>query len=278
MSSAAKAPADTGTAVAERPATPALQAEPVTILNIIERAAFDKTVDADKVAKLLEMGRQHEADLAKRAYTKAMLKVKLELPIIDRRGLIEIHEKGKPKTKENLTQSTAFARWEDIDAAITPILNKHGFALMFRTGNGPAPDYRVIVTGVLMHEDGHSEESSMALPLDTSGSKNNVQAAGSSTSYGKRYVTTALLNIRTKGEDDDGTEGGNPGKITQDQRDTIQGLIDKFDADVEKFCEYLGVASLADIPHDRYGDAIAALNLKATQQGGGKSQQQKAKA
>lgn len=270
--------AEPSTALAERPegGAPAA-AQPVTILNIIERAAFDPNVDADKVAKLLEMARQHEADQAKRAYTKAMLKVKLELPIIDRRGAIQIHEKGKPKTDDNLIQSTAFARWEDIDAAITPILNKHGFTLTFRTGNGPAPEYRVIVTGVLAHEEGHSEESSMALPLDTSGSKNNVQAAGSSTSYGKRYVTTSLLNIRTKGEDDDGTEGDTPGKITDDQMQTIRELIDRFDADVEKFCEYLGVASLADIPHNRYGEAIAALNLKATQQGGGKGQQQKAR-
>jgi hypothetical protein len=48
----------------------------------------------------------------------------------------------------------------------------------------------------------------MTLPLDTSGSKNNVQAVGSSTSYGKRYTATLLLNIRTKGEDDDGHAGG----------------------------------------------------------------------
>jgi hypothetical protein len=44
---------------------------------------------------------------------------------------------------------------------------------------------------VLSHELGHSEETTMTLPLDTSGSKNNVQAVGSSTSYGKRYTATA---------------------------------------------------------------------------------------
>lgn len=239
--------------------------EPLTILGIVNRAAFDPSVDADKVKTLLEVARTFEMDKAKRAYTKAMLKVKLELPIIDRKGQIQIHEKGKPKTDAHLIQSTAFARWEDIDAAITPILNKHGFALMFRTGN--EPDGRVTVTGVLMHEDGHSEESTMALPLDTSGSKNNVQAAGSSTSYGKRYVATALLNIRTKGEDDDGTYAGEPGKITADQLETIRDMIDRFDADLELFCEYMGVPALADILAKDYEKAIRALNLKATKQG-----------
>jgi len=36
------------------------------------------------------------------------------------------------------------------------------------------------------------------------GSKNAVQAVGSSVSYGKRYVMSALLNITTTDDDDDG--------------------------------------------------------------------------
>ena len=48
----------------------------------------------------------------------------------------------------------------------------------------------------------------MKLPADTSGSKNVVQAIGSSVSYGKRYTMQALLNITSGGEDDDGHSGG----------------------------------------------------------------------
>lgn len=239
----------------------------VTIMDIINRAAFDPDVDADKVERLLKMAREFKADEAKAAYTRDMLAVKLELPIIDRRGQIQIHEKGQPKNDKTLIQSTAFARWEDIDAAITPVLNRHGFTLTFRTGNGPAPEYRVIVTGVLSHIGGHSEESEMALPLDTSGSKNNVQAAGSSTSYGKRYVTTSLLNIRTKGEDDDGTEGGNPGKITREQVETINEMIARLDADPEAFCAYMKADSVPDILHSDYEKAVVALNTKAKRAG-----------
>ena len=44
----------------------------------------------------------------------------------------------------------------------------------------------------------------MVLPVDTSGSKNGVQAVASSVSYGKRYTAGLLLNITTTGEDDDG--------------------------------------------------------------------------
>ena len=42
------------------------------------------------------------------------------------------------------------------------------------------------------------------MPVDTTGSKNGVQAVASSVSYGKRYTAGLLLNITTTGEDDDG--------------------------------------------------------------------------
>lgn len=238
----------------------AADAAPVTILDIINRAAFDPSVDADKIGRLLTMAREFKADEAKIAYARAMIAMKPELPIIDRKGRIVIHEKGKEKIEANVTQSTAYARWEDIDAAIAPVLAKHGFVLTFRTGAGP--EGRITVTGILTHELGHSEESTMPLPLDTSGSKNNVQAAGSSTSYGKRYTATALLNIRTKGEDDDGKSGGDPGPITDEQFQTIMELLERSGADPEKFCKHMKVGAIREIANTAYPDAIRALNTK----------------
>jgi hypothetical protein len=249
----------TAVAKIEQPGLPGVPNEPITILDIINRAAFDPSVDANKIEMLLRMAREFKADDAKAAYARAMVAMKPELPVIDRKGRIVIHEKGKEKTDANIQQSTPYALWEDIDAAITPVLAKHGFVLTFRTGAGP--EGRITVTGVLTHELGHSEESTMPLPLDTSGSKNNVQAAGSSTSYGKRYTATALLNIRFKGEDDDGKAGGDPGLISEEQLAEIQGLMEQANADPEKFVKYMGVGALkgmtvADLPKAR-----EALNL-----------------
>jgi hypothetical protein len=45
----------------------------------------------------------------------------------------------------------------------------------------------------------------MTLPADIGKGRNDVQAVGSSTTYGKRYVMSALLNITTgETRDDDG--------------------------------------------------------------------------
>lgn len=244
----------------EQPGLPGVPNEPITILDIINRAAFDPSVDANKIEMLLRMAREFKADDAKAAYARAMVAMKPELPVIDRKGRIIITDKND-KTK--IIQSTPYGLWEDIDAAITPVLAKHGFVLTFRTGAGP--EGRITVTGVLMHELGHSEESTMPLPLDTSGSKNNVQAAGSSTSYGKRYTATALLNIRFKGEDDDGKAGGEPATLSDSDLRTLQDLISAYaehGASAVKLCEFFKVEALPDLTLAQHRKAIEMLNTK----------------
>ena len=133
----------------------------------------------------------------------------------------------------------------------------HGFTLTFRTGRDD--DY-ITVTGILSHREGHSEETTMSLPVDMSGSKNAVQAVGSSTSYGKRYTTQALLNLTSRGEDDDGAAHG---AITAEQKDEIIELIRKTNADTVKFIEHLGVGSIDEIPASQFQRAIKALEERA---------------
>lgn len=244
---------------------PGMPKEAPSLLAIISRAAADPSVDVDKMERLMAMAERMEARNARTSYYAAMAEMKPDLPIINRRGRIEVREKDKQTGQRTgeLVQNTSYARWEDIDEAITPILHKNGFALTFRPG--VAQDGKITVTGILTHKEGHSEEAMITLPHDSTGSKNAVQAVGSSTSYGKRYAATMLLNIRTKGEDDDGEAGGAPAAITQEQVNTIRELIDRMGADIEKFCKYYKIEAIPDLPAKDYDRAIANLNLKAAQ-------------
>lgn len=164
--------------------------ESAAIFQIIERAARDPNVDIDKMQRLMEMHDKVQATRAKTAYAAAFSEMQPELP--------EIIEHGK-------SNNGSYALWEDINDRIKPVLSAHGFGISFRCGRDGA---NVTVTAVLSHREGHSEETMMLLPLDTSGNKNAVQAVGSSTSYGKRYTAAALLNLTSRGEDDDGKKGG----------------------------------------------------------------------
>lgn len=181
------------TALAKTNDTPA---EPISIsgglLEVIARAARDPAVDIDKMERLLEMQERVIARQAREAYAVALAELQPKLPVIT--------ERGKILNKDKQVQST-YAYWEDVNEQIRPLLAEAGFSLSFRTGRNGAD---ITVTGVLSHREGHSEETTMTLPSDGSGNKNAVQAIASSTSYGKRYTAFALLNITTKGEDDDG--------------------------------------------------------------------------
>lgn len=116
-----------------------------------------------------------------------------------------------------------YATFEDINDVIKPIMQAHGFAITFKVETVPSG---LSVAGILMNRAGHRESTTMLLPLDTSGSGNAVQAVGSSTSYGKRYVMSALLNITTRGEDD-GHAAVPSVTVTPIQARQLQALLDK---------------------------------------------------
>lgn len=237
-----------------REALPAVS-ETAAIVQMIERAASNPAVDIDKMERLLMMQERVHARNAKAAFDDALAAMQPELPEIDERGGI--------KNSAGKVQST-YALWEDINAAIKPILAKHRFGLTFRVTNDATG---IEVTGVLSGH-GHREETAIKLPADNSGSKNTVQAVGSSTSYGQRYTAKLLLNLTSRGADDDGEAGGAKGGfVTDDDVADLQALMEDVGADRGRFLNYLKVGSLSQLPAAKLAGAIKMLEAKR-QKGG----------
>jgi hypothetical protein len=237
---------------------PAQQSETFALIHMIERVARDPGVDIDKLERLMEMQQRMIERNARSAYAAALSAMQPELPAIIERGKIDIG-RGKPQS---------YALWEDINDAIKPVLARHGFALSFRTGQ---EEGKVVITGILSHKDGHSEQTIMHLPVDTSGSKNAVQAVGSSTSYGKRYTAGALLNLTSRGEDNDGNDASvpeaakaaappAPGAITQDQADAIIELLESREVSRTAFLQWAKQKRIVDIPAEHFDSCIAAIS------------------
>lgn len=235
----------------EQPRDIAPANETTAIIQVIERAAMNPSVDIDKMERLLEMQERIMARNAKNAFASAFAAMQPELPVIKERGGI---------TDRNGRVQSRYALWEDMNEAIRPALAKHGFSLSFRTGY---EGDKIVVTGVLLHREGHSEETTMHLPLDMSGSKNAVQGVGSSTSYGKRYTAQALLNL-TSGvsEDDDGKATATAEVIDEDQVATLRRLLASISTPEERFLKFIKVAALEDIRADRFLDACKILTDK----------------
>lgn len=245
-------------------ATAVATSETAALLSMIERAARDPSVDLDRMERLFQMRERMVADQSRVAYLRALADLQAEMPTIEKLGNINKNEKGADgKNTGQQVAMTKYAKWEDVVEGITPWLYKHGFSLSFRIAQ-PTPD-RVIVTAVLGHREGHSENTAMGLPLDTSGAKNNVQGWGSSVSYGKRYTAFALLNISARGEDDDGKAAGAGELITDVQAGKLKSLIVEANADIERFAAYMKVERIEDIPAARFAHAVAMLNKKRGQ-------------
>jgi hypothetical protein len=259
---------------AERPAKLARRkhdmqpVEPMTetgaIIAMIERAARDPAVDIDKMERLMAMRDRVLAREAQVAFDAAFAEMQPDLPVIEKKGRIEGESK---RTGDRLSQ--AYGRWEDIAPAIVPTLSAHGFGIRFEQEQiWVGEQAKTRITCVLSHAQGHREKAYFDLPLDTTGSKNNVQAYGSTASYGKRYSAMLALNIVTKGEDDDGEAAGADATINDKQIETIRSLIIDTKSDPGKFCAVVGrmagngVERIEDIPVKHFDAAVALLRMK----------------
>jgi hypothetical protein len=166
---------------------------------MFERLAADPNVPVEKLERLIAMQERIMAHNAKAEFDAAYAEMQGDIPIITERGEIAVN--GQVRSK--------YARLEDILEIVKPIMQKHGFAIRHQS---QFADGMVKITGILSHRAGHSERDEFVAAADTSGSKNAIQALGSTRSYGQRYTTIALLNIATRGTDDDGHGSAKAGK------------------------------------------------------------------
>lgn len=224
----------------QQAAPPGPASDTTAIIQVIERAAMNPDVDIDKMERLLQMQERVMERQAGMDYNAAMAAMQTEMP--------SIAERGK-------TNNGHYATLEDIVDTVRPVMQKHGFAVSFRV---KTMERGIEITGVLMHKGGHREETTMLLPADTSGNKNAVQAFGSSTSYGKRYVLCALLNITTRGEDDDGNSAAPTKTVTAFQAGQVAQAVGRCPEKTQAwFAETYGDAS--QVPRGKFDGMMAKL-------------------
>lgn len=224
-----------------------------TMMEVIARAASDPNTDVSKLQNLMGLYERIRDYDAKQQFNSAMSDAQAEMRPI-------AADATNPQTRSN------YATYAQLDRALRPIYTRHGFGLSFDTGDAPH-EAEVRVLCYVSHKVGHERTYKFDMPADGKGAKGGdvmtrTHAAGSAMSYGQRYLLKAIFNIAVgDGRDDDGN-AANGGAITEAQRQTLQDLIEKTGADVEKFCAFMKSNSLVDIPAKEFGRAVEALNMK----------------
>lgn len=171
------------------------------IVSQIMDLASKEGVSPEMFDRLVAWQERERLRLAEEEFDDALQAMQSEIPQVSRLGIVDLNKKGAvydPKNKYN------FARLEEIDTVVRPIMDKYKFAVTYdrvqRSGEGGG----LVVTGTLSRR-GVKRTASFPLPLDTGFGRNNLQAAGSTDHYAKRYILEGFLNIVRKGKDDDGT-------------------------------------------------------------------------
>lgn len=256
---------------------------PENLLGALVKAAADPACQPEKLTALIDARDRLMAQEARVQFVSAYIDMQEELPVINAKGRIEI----PAKRADRKAQATAYATYQEINRVTKPILKKHRFALITLPDIGPDG------TGVVMRAQlafvcdtqygrmVHSEHCAIQAPLETSGSKNNVQGVGSSLSYTKRYCYVSLLNLVSEApedKDDNGKTAGGPRPrpgpaggatieaviveaepiITQAQADQLRDMIESCGVTKERFCERFQIDAVADLPARFFDDAMAA--------------------
>jgi hypothetical protein len=181
------------------PANPIVPAQPTTMLDIIDRASRDPSVDIDKLERLIGLKKDMEAQQARVEFDRAMVSAQAEMKAI--RADLE-----NPQTRSK------YASYAQLDKAIRPIYSKHGFAVSFNTGDAPREnELRVLAT--LSHGGGHRQDYRIDMPADGKGARGNdvmtkTHATGAAASYGQRYLYKLMFNLAVGDVDDDGNGAG----------------------------------------------------------------------
>lgn len=225
----------------------------VTPMYMLDKA-LASGADISVLEKLMALQERWQANQARQAFDAAIAAAKAKIPIIVKNRTVDFtSSKGRTHYKhEDLAE---------VARTVAPILGSHGLSYRFRSSSNPGEP--VTVTCIISHRDGHFEENTLSAGRDESGNKNSIQAVGSTLTYLQRMTLKASLGLAASDDDD----GANADAVTTkhisgDQLRQVVDLCDEVDADKEKFCKYLKVGSLAEIPSDQFSYAVSLLEAK----------------
>lgn len=170
------------------------------------------------------------------------------------------------KNANNPAFKSKYADLAAVVEATIPALNSAGFSVMqFPTFDGQT----VKVSTMILHESGQW----MRCTLSLRPTKADPQGVGSAITYGRRYGLQAMTGVAP--EDDDGNAASRPNgqpvnqnssqRISREQADELCLILEDAGADIARFCAFMRVERISDLPTSRFDAAKAAAEAKLKQ-------------
>ena len=229
--------------------------EPSYAENLIAQG-IEKNIPIETMERLLAMRRELKAEAAKEAFDEAMAAFQGECPTIKK-------QKAGGKTKTGQV-AYMYAPLDAIVEQVKGIIQKHGFSYQIETS---MPGDKVKVTCTVKHMRGHSEQSSMEIPL---GTKTEIMSApqlvAATVTFAKRYAFTNAFGIMTGDVDTDRPKDKADKELAtpeqKDEIDRLAGLAKMTKADVVQRCRELYSVSFPEITVVQAEGIIAGLKKR----------------
>ncbi len=220
--------------------------------------AVQRGAKIEELQALMALKQEYEADEARKAYTKAMAMFKQDAPII-------FKDKHVSFDTSSGTTSYNHATLGAVCLVIGEALGR--FGLSHRWELDQSNGALIKCTCIITHEDGHSEQTEMSGPADSSGGKNAIQGVASTVTYLERYTLLSATGMSAM-EDDSGRaldqDGVTPDYLTEEQCAEFQGLINKIPKfNLEFFFKTAKAESLETIKANQYKRLLKVLEVKA---------------
>lgn len=198
--------------------------EQPSMLQAVMQAAMNPDLDPERIEKFLAMAKDLDQEKKRQEFNVAFAAAFSEISQIKISKNGEIYYPGKNGGAGSVIK---FIRHDDLSRAIKPALAAHGLTATYSAEIVATPP-KIVTVLTIIHANGYSREwRSIPLPMvDSGGGKNDVQGAGSVSTYGRRYVTIQAFDIVAEGADDDGTLGQGSPLITADQEIKISEILD----------------------------------------------------
>jgi len=216
---------------------------PDTLLQL----ALDQGADLDRLEKLMGLKERNDANEARKAYINAMTTFRSSVGNI---------------TKDKTAHNNKYASLAHTLDSIKNQLSENGLSHTWKTEQ--TENQLITVTCCVTHQMGHQECTSMSANPDTSGSKNSIQAIGSTVTYLQRYTLFAILGLASTDQDND---GGIPDSyVNEADAINIQALFEEVGGDKDKFLANFKAESFETIPAKQAKRAISMLEKKRANQ------------
>ena len=232
--------------------SPPIVAGTDSIVELLHAAVKQGTPVAE-LKELVALHEHMEKRQALKAYFDALAAFQAEAP------LIQQSHTAKIATKSGGSYSYTYAPLDEVVRTILPLLAKHG--LSFRW-DSVVDQKAITIRCTVSHIAGHSETSSMTLPIDNASAMSDQQKVGAAMTFGQRRSLTAALGLVTTDEDPDAAKDLDPTTVNDDQFATIQDLINEKGLTGDRLRRFLTYMSVAQIGHIRaadYDKAVTAL-------------------